>query len=240
MNSRLRLRGLLLGSGFCSDSDCRCGCDQAGRDEYLCGEMRPLVVWLRKKKNLKGQRVILTYFTSVKWGAEKMTMVFRGISNRDQTDEPTEGAFIPCPPSSASPMWTCVWITGGLVEFGLWFTAGLVGSGRRCPCCEWPGARGKAPALWVSQGCSNTALHCGPQAPWRASPGVTTPSHSQTLRNPNNHFSFASSSSRASLPKLWDILYYPQKECLEKAKALTPSYPIKYLLMRGSNNFRLP
>ena len=111
------------------------------RNAAPCG----LIKKKKKKNHLKGRRVILTYFTSVKWGVEKMTMVFRDINNRDQTDEPTKGAFIPGPLSSASQTWTCVWITGGLAEFGFWFTAGLAGSGRRCPCCEWPGARGKGP-----------------------------------------------------------------------------------------------
>lgn len=85
-----------------------------------------------------------------------------------------------------------------------------------------PGSQGKAPALWVTQGGSISPCLQGPQAAWRATPGVTVPSPIQTLRNPKNHFFLQaqeplSSSSERSFPP-------PQKEFLKKAKPLTPSY----------------
>ena len=81
-----------------------------------------------------------------------------------------------------------------------------------------PGSHGKAPALWVSQGGSIRVLHCRAHR----HPGEQ-PQGLRFLPPPNTkeHFPFASSSSRASLLKLREILSSP---LLKKAKPLTRSY----------------
>lgn len=81
-----------------------------------------------------------------------------------------------------------------------------------------PGSHGKAPALWVSQGGSIRVLHCRAHR----HPGEQ-PQGLRFLPPPNTkeHFPFASSSSRASLLKLREIL---SSSLLKKAKPPTRSY----------------
>ena len=76
----------------------------------------------------------------------------------------------------------------------------------------------EGPALWVSQGGSIRVLHCRAHR----HPGEQ-PQGLRFLPPPNTkeHFPFASSSSRASLLKLREILSSP---LLKKAKPLTRSY----------------
>lgn len=100
--------------------------------------------------------------------------------------------------------------------------------------CESPGAQGR-PCPLVGQVCSTRSLpsrvHRSPtKHPQELQVLPRVPSHLSTKEH-DNHFSFASSSSRASLPSS-KVNLFP----LEKTKltSLTLSYPIKDLL-RWSN-----